>query len=495
MVLSHERGELLAMSNIAILIGNSHYASQPELTCCATDVEAMAELLHATEKFDKLRKLTNASSDQIRAAVRHELEGTDSVDEFYFYFSGHGIHIKTDFFYCGTEFDTARPNETGLSNTELHTLLRAHNPKLVVKVIDACNSGTTLIKADVALISDGKGVLNNVIQIASCQSSQFSLAGNPLSLFTKHFCQAACRKESGPVYYTDIINTIRDDFLDDDDQTPHFVSQGSGREKFVADVANLAEYRVEFTKKWEPAAAMNTAAETANTTSQTMLHLIKEAESHFVAPEQADDYISRLFDGIIKRINTDDFSEFYNIEVVEHDDYEEQTARNFIIRCLSQEIRPDNFVTATVTRDRRNSNHLSSFASVAAGLSSIYGDDTIEKWHLRLNCSIKRAQIKITLTPKYKSLNQIRLVISCAPSLNSCYIFEISTRHLRSDWDSFDEAGAKIDRNWFERAWNEDNRHLVDAICDRIHKAIKNHVEGTARRLAAAKEADNANAK
>lgn len=472
------------MANVAILIGNSKYLQLNELACCTNDVAAMADLLEATGKFNKIRRFTNVTSDQIRSGVREELEAVDAVEEFYFYFSGHGVQIKSEFFYCGTEFDVTRPNETGLSNTELHTLLRAYNPKLVVKVIDACNSGTTLIKADAPHITDGKGVLNDVIQIASCQNSQFSLAGNPLSLFTKHFCQAALRKEKGPVYYTDLINTIRDDFLNDDDQTPHFVSQGTGREKFVAEAENLANYRAEFAEKWQPLPVSSTAVVTANTTSQSMIHLIQEAESHFVAPAEAENYISHLFDGVIERLNTDDFSEFYDIDVVEHDDYKELTARAFIIRSLSKESRPDNFVTASISRERRTPNYFSSISALAMGM----GDEFVEKWHLDLNCSINRAQMKITLNPKFRSLNQIRLVVSCAPSLNHCYIFEMSTRHVRSDWETFDESGSEMNRNWYERAWNEDNDWLIAEICNRVHTAIRKHVETTAQQLATAKE-------
>lgn len=480
------------MANIAILIGNSKYASQSDLACCEADVEAMASLLTATEKFDKVRQVKNANSDEIRNRLRQELEEATSLDEFFFYFSGHGIQIKSEFFYCGTEFDVDRPNETGLANTELHTILRAYSPKLVVKVVDACNSGTTLIKGDLPIISDGKGVLSDVIQIAACQNSQFSLTGNPLSIFTKHFCQAAFRKESGSVYYTDIINTIRDDFLNDDEQTPHFVSQGTGREKFVADVVNLATYRKEFATRWEHAPVAGTAVVAANNASQTMLQLIGEAEDEFVTPEDAENYISTLFDGIIEKLNTDDFSDFYTVGIVEHDDYKEDTARSFIIRSLSNQSRPDNFVTARITRKRKNRNVFEAYATgLASTLGALYGNDEFsESWTLDLNCSLRRAQIKLTLNPKFKSLNQIRLVVSCAPSLNHCYVFEISTRHLRIDWDSFDEDGETINKNWYELPWGNDHDWLIEAICSRIHQATMAHLENTAKRLEAAKKDD-----
>lgn len=471
------------MSNIAVIIGNAKYTSQNELPCCVNDATAMTELLQAVGKFDKICTLTNRLADAIRSSIRNELESADDIDECFFYFSGHGIEIKDEFFYCGTEFDIARPNETGLSNTELLTILRDYNPKLVVKVIDACNSGTSLIKGDTPVILDGKGMLNDVIQIASCQSSQVSLTGNPLSPFTKHFCQAAIRRSSGPIFYTDIINTIRDDFLNDQNQTPHFVSQGTGRAKFATDAADLSGFSADFMKKWGDQASTLVVATTANTASQTMLQLIQEAENHFVIPEDAEQYIAELFDGITSRFNTEDFSEFYDVHVVEHDDYPEVTSRQFIIKSLNGEKRPDNFVTASITKNRVSSGYLSSLGSIAASL----GEPVKEKWELSLNCSISRAQIKVTLSPKYKSLNQIRLVVSCAPSLNHCYIFEISTKHVRSDWDTFDNDGAEIDRKWYQRLWTEDNSWLVDEICDRIHVATQKHVDATGARLASAK--------
>jgi len=116
--------------------------------------------------------------------------------------------------------------------------------------MDACNSGTALIKSEGGFLGSRKGELSNIIQIASCLNSQESLTGDPFSEFTERFCRAVLRKEEGPVFYTDITNTIRDDFLNDDEQTPHFVSQGTEREVFVEDAARLKACRDHFQMRW-----------------------------------------------------------------------------------------------------------------------------------------------------------------------------------------------------------------------------------------------------
>jgi hypothetical protein len=73
--------------------------------------------------------------------------------------------------------------------------------------------------------------------------SQNSITGNPLSQFIEKFLFAALRKTEGIVYYADIINTIRDEFIDNNNQTPHFVSQGTGREQFIENAKYLDELR------------------------------------------------------------------------------------------------------------------------------------------------------------------------------------------------------------------------------------------------------------
>ena len=205
------------MPNLAILIGNSNYNSLHPLICCRDDVLAMKALLVATEKYHDIEVIENAEADDLKTRIRGVIDRAQSPTELFFYYTWHGYQLEDEFYYCATNFDAKRPNETGISTTELHTLLRLAEADLVVKVIDACNSGSLLVKADL-IIPQHKHGFKNLIQISSCLDSQNSLTGNPLSLFTEKFRAAVLRKEEGVVFYTDVISALRDEFIDNNSQ-------------------------------------------------------------------------------------------------------------------------------------------------------------------------------------------------------------------------------------------------------------------------------------
>jgi hypothetical protein len=227
------------MANAAILVGNTDYCSLPRLECCRDDILAIKQLLGATDKYEEITIIENTEADVLKSQLRAAIDKIRSPEELFFYFTGHGHQHETEFFFCATNFDSKRPNETGISTTELHTLLKLADAGLVVKVVDACNSGTLLVKSEGGWTPQNKEGFKNLIQIASCLDSQNSLTGNPLSLFTEKFRAAALRKTEGVVFYTDIINTLRDEFIDNNLQTPFFVSQHTGREQFVDDAKRL----------------------------------------------------------------------------------------------------------------------------------------------------------------------------------------------------------------------------------------------------------------
>ena len=469
------------MTNLAIIVGNVDYDKQNRLPCCANDVEAMYELINSTAKFDLVLKVLDADADKIKEVLRENLSLHPNVDEIFFYFTGHGWQGRSDFFFCPTSFDAARPNETGLSNDELHTLFRLANPKLIVKVVDACNSGNPLIKSAEGFMAIPKGDLRNVIQIASCLNSQNSLTGDPLSEFTDRFCRAALRKHEGPVFYTDITNTLRDDYIDDEEQTPHFVSQGTGREVFVDDASRLDDCRKTFETKWfsGPKAALVAVGE--ESPSETLLALITSAEESFASPDTAKELIDSLFNGVIDRVESSEFSDFFEINIVEHSRYQEMAGRSFVIRSLLSTKRPDNFVVAAIDRKKKKP---SPFDAAVLGVSAFMGEEFTESWVLELNCSLPRVQMKVVFTPKFSSLNQMTMVLTCAPSLNKLYVFEFSTQNLRVDWDVFEDEGREIGRHWYSIDWDHDPAWIVDAACKRLLDAIRAHLDQTSRRLA-----------
>lgn len=468
------------MKNIAILVGISRYSHQSDLACCHTDVEAVASLLKHTEKFDVIAPLYDVTSESLKNELRSRLEvGAGPIGEILFYFSGHGYAVEEEFYFCTSDFDSKRPNQTGLSNSELRALVRAVDPQLVVNIIDACNSGTRLIKRGEVFLPSEKGGLNNLIQIASCLDSQSSLAGEPLSEFTEAFCEAATSKLEGPVYYTDIIGALRDRYLDDDNHTPLFTLQAPGREIFVDDGAKLISFKAAFETDWKtksqevPTALPVIASRDA---PPTLLEMLTQAEAASITPDRLKHLVDAVFDGLSQRMSSLEWSDLFDLETVESRNFTETNSYSFITRVLSKETRKDEFVTAEIKREKRKRSPYGLASSLL--FTGFYDDaDWVENFDLTLNISMERAQVRFTLKPKFLMLQKFSAVISCAPSLDQCYVFAVMTRHPRTDWDGFAEEGTEIVRRWFKAPWDRSPTWIVDDVSERIETAVRTYVE------------------
>ena len=481
------RSDNLAMTSVAILIGNADYKREAQLDCCLEDLKAVKALIEAIGRHDAIHAVENADGDAMRKVIRDALTLSDTPDEIFFYFSGHGAQIGAEFYFCGTSFDASRPNETGLSHGELYEFLRAAEPVLLVSIIDACASGMPLVKAEAYKIPERKDGLRNVVQISSCMNSQASWAGDPLSEFTRAFCAACLRRNDGAVYYSDIINTLRDDFLDNEDQTPFFVSQGTGRELLIDDADKLASFRKYFE---EIISIHEEGSEDPNVDEglpikpPTTLDLLSRAERRMITPEKADRLISSLFDGIRDRIFQGELEGLFEPTFVEHSNFLEETAYEFVGKIMARETRPDDFVSASVSRVLLDSNgnavqnYMVTALAVTGGIPKYE-----EEIDLHLNCPLDRVQLKITLNPKFQSLERMVLVLTCAPSLETCYLFEILTQHQRINWEKFSKEGAEVIRRWYKLDWEFNTAPTVEKICSALETAVREHIEATAQRL------------
>ncbi|WP_164871613.1 caspase family protein [Solirhodobacter olei] len=475
------------MTSTAILIGNAEYDQGNPLPCCCADVDAMRALLEATGRFENIHAYVDLDADEMRDAVRDALPPDGTHNEVFFYFSGHGQYVDPGLYFWGTTFDESRPNETGLAHGDLMDLFRAAAPEVLVAVFDACYSGALLVKGDRSLplppvVRDG---LRNILQFSSSMDDQTSLSGESLSAFTRAFLEASVRKTDGTIYYTDISNTLRDDFLGNDAQTPFFVNQGTGREVLVDDAKKLAAFRAELARRWGTTGDVGDESNGADNTSTTgepltPAQLLMVAEKRMGGPEQAEELIDNLFDGLIGKFSDTEFAEFFETSTIVHSDYHEPVIREFMIRVLSGETRPDRLVTAEIKRTAKKVNPVE---RAMLGFMASLNQEWTETYDLALNCTMSRAQLKLTLTPKYRALQQLQLVLSCAPSLNQCYIFEMVTQHPRTNWDAFDVEGREVVRRWYTLEWGASVDFLITKICDALTKAVHDHIDETSKRL------------
>ena len=187
----------------------------------------------------------------------------------------------------------------------------------------------------------------------------------------------------------------------------------------------------------------------------------RKAERQFANVETAKRFISEFFDKLTQKISKDSStSELFSFEIVAHSDFQEPTTRAFIARVLSGEKRPDSFVTALVVRPRDP-------LGIYSIASMLNPSEEQTKYELTLNCSLEKAQLKITLVPKFVTLKQLVLVITCAPSLQVCYVFEMLTQHSLRDWGAYDLDGEEIVRRWYKMNWTQDSDSVVEGILER----------------------------
>ncbi len=207
----------------------------------------------------------------------------------------------------------------------------------------------------------------------------------------------------------------------------------------------------------------------------TLLDRLRAADAKVVTPEIMAHFVGNFFDSLIKKVSTSEFADFFDLEIIEHARFEEATSEKFIIRVMSNEKRADNFVTANYSRNfRHNARFTSPFS-----LDNMYE----ENWELHLNCTMARTQLRIMFTPKFINLQRSILVVSCAPSLDQCYVFEITTQHLLRDFGKFDADGPEASRRWWKLSWAETTDGVVTQISDKLAKIVRGQLESAEKRL------------
>ena len=145
------------------------------------------------------------------------------------------------------------------------------------------------------------------------------------------FWRQGVRKKEGVIYYTDIKNALRDDFIGSNDQSPFFVNQGTGREFLTDDAKRLDGFRNELSTVWlrsfgEEASANRGEGESEDTTPAqplSPLQALTDVEERMGNPEDADVLIGKIFDGVKAKFDAGRFSEFFEHNISEHSDYYE----------------------------------------------------------------------------------------------------------------------------------------------------------------------------
>ena len=455
----------------AILVGNVKYEHLHDLECCANDLDAMKDLLTATEKYESVNVIRDSESTQLKDQLLELLPNSKDYKEIFLYFTGHGFASGDDFFYCPTDFQDEARNQTGLSNTQLFEILRPLDAHLIVRLVDACNAGSRLVKSTESFFNpSGKG-LNNLIQIAACMESEVASTGPVLSPFTEHFRNGTLLKKTGPIRYSQIKSYLCDQYLTSEAQTPYFSGQETGRETFIDDATLLDNIRARILESDQPDEAVELENDDVEKPLLSLPEKLKSMESAFGDKEIANQFVDKILVSVHRVIEEQfPYADLFEIEKSTSTNYYDNPDESYVVTTLLKQDRTDRLVSA--------SSHTYTKRKSLLYFDPFSAQERVTEHDLILNCSLDVAQIAIDLSPKFLALSKVSMQLTFAPSLEKCYVFlSIGSKRL-TDWDggSYEPERRDVKRMWFQPTWHDETdgiaKNVMELLADYSDRAI-----------------------
>jgi len=427
----------------------------------------MEALLSATERFDKIICLTNERASDLKDKLRDFISNLDkSNDEVFFYFSGHGIDDGNEFYFCLSDYDKKAPHSTALSNQELHGLIRTSGPKSFIKVIDACESGTQMIKSG-SLEQYDKAAFESFVLMAACLSDQSTWTGRTLSLFTDIFIAGSLNKGHGPIYYTDIEAFIRDKFATNMNQTPYFIHQGTHTEVLTHDCSVLDDIKTLGILN-VPGITSSSKAITVASPERALIDQLKAHTEERASLDLAQKYISNLKHNLIDMLN-DQMKEVpaFELKSTEFDDYYHQATKLFSVPILEKQKRSDELFSASTNNF--------ALVNAMAALRPVDRPEKAKSYTLKRNCQLESIEITIELLPLFGFLKKFTITVSTMPSFPLCYVFFVMESHSLTDWNSFGGKPKQIKKEWFKGKWSDGPDWIAKLIFEATLESLNDY--------------------
>lgn len=287
--------------NIGIVIGVSEYTGKPgNLPSCKMDADYMGRIMKGLSKFDEVLIV---SDDTKSVALKEKLiefingNKEKDIEEVFFYYSGHGEFSGDEFFYLLSDFDSERKKQTCLENSELDNLLRSINPKLTIKVVDACQSGVSYIK-DVdtfgKYLKGTQETFKHCYFLFSSMTEQSSYQDDKMSFFTRSFIEAIIKHSGSVIRYKDIIDYISDSFAKESGQTPFFIVQADFTDQFCC----ITDALREVLKKSLTGSGGLDVIGVSNSQSLSLLELVKEEAKDYCTEEEVKSVLTNLIEKV-----------------------------------------------------------------------------------------------------------------------------------------------------------------------------------------------------
>lgn len=299
---------------------------------CEKDLQLMMSIISGSGKYDDFLILNESpksvtAKDKISEFIR-EYQNQE-IDEVFMYYTGHGARHGNDFLYLFSDFDSSKIEQTSLRNSEFDSMLKSLQPKLTVKVVDACQAGTEYIKSrdDLEIIfkESSENSFNKTYFFFSSSNSESSIALQDYSVFTKSFALSLLDFEGQDIRYRDVMAYISDDQSVKKHQTPLFIQQADNTEIFCSvkpDLAKILKSSILVKTNLPPPNESNseTSSELTDERSedQKLIDIIREKSKKYCSEDEAQVSLALLVDKIASHDWQSSINDLYSSQVDAH---------------------------------------------------------------------------------------------------------------------------------------------------------------------------------
>lgn len=434
--------------NLAIIISVSEYTdSKNDLPGCKKDADCINSILNKTSKFDEIlfinEKLSSGKVKEKLTAFISEHK-SKKIEELFFYYTGHGEFQNDEFYYLLSDYSQDKKNQTSLQNEEVDSLFRTLNPNLVIKVIDACQSGKTYIKEAGAITKYFQKTIDRFDRCYFLNSSlkdQSSFQTNEISDFTLSFINSIKEHDTTEIRYKDIMDYISDAFEKNTSQTPFFVVQADYTEKFCVISKALKEYLDNIDS------VLIENAETKEV-EMSLIDKIKKQASEYLTKEQAIILVNELRTKLSEYKLDADLNAIYDFTITFQENYDGIVSKNTIGKWLDNTPH-EYFAKSNHTRERKD-RYTNPFGAIrSVNFLNPIGNDSDYEWVMNgfeLEVEVPYKTIIFTLNSKFPNIDSYTARIVYLLSKKQIRFFYFLTNFETKNWDER-KLNPKIE--WF----------------------------------------------
>jgi hypothetical protein len=229
---------------VAIVMGQSEYVSDSSIPSSKRDIFMMSRMINLSAAFDKVLVLDDSIKTAENAKEKiivfidscKKEDKKTKVTELFFYYTGRGDFSGKEFYYLWGDYDKAQKKQTSILNSELDTLIRQINPRLVVKIVDACYPGFLYYNSSKIMekfLRAPEQAFDDFYFIFSNHNDRFVCGDDSMSYFTSSIYRSVNKSYGEKIRYNNIIEAINTDFSKKRKNAPIVVVKAENAHFFV----------------------------------------------------------------------------------------------------------------------------------------------------------------------------------------------------------------------------------------------------------------------